>query len=172
MAGANTVSKAYERRPLNACFGHKLTLFLAEWSSISSWVQIDPFSLVNGLYSWCAPHLPRGRINSLWWPLSLTLSHHRFSHQIKTRIKSQFNHQMWLADFKTKADSFCFRSDEMEDCQFYVYEVYTVVLFTPSAKIPSKTSVKKTYWWKACYQPQYGIPDNAFYCTLALLAAN
>ena len=106
VAGANTVSKAYERRPLNACFGHKLTLFLAEWSSISSWVQIDPFSLVNGLYSWCAPHLPRGRINSLWWPLSLTLSHHRFSHQIKTRIKSQFNHQMWLADFKTKADPF------------------------------------------------------------------
>ena len=103
-AGANSAGRAYERPP-NACFGHKLTLFLSEWSSISSWVQIDPFSLVNGLHSWCAGHLPWERINSLWWPLSLTLRHQRFSHQIKSGIKRQFNHQMWLPvwdpDFKT-----------------------------------------------------------------------
>ena len=50
---------------------------------------------------WCGVHLPWGQINSLWWPLSLTPSYQRFSHQIKSRIKRQFNHQMGLPDFTT-----------------------------------------------------------------------
>ena len=77
--------------------------------------QIDPFFGGGRLFNiellanwpffagkwWCGVHLPWGQINSLWWPLSLTPSYQRFSHQIKSRIKRQFNHQMGLPDFTT-----------------------------------------------------------------------